>query len=582
MTEAFASPRRLLVLDPEVFAAAQPATIRQFLSRLGKVRRETVLALLAESVPEGVVLPDPDYLVAPGGARLVRQPVGETVAGWPLAGEATEAGAVRHLAEALLVPSGQVFVVAGAGHKGLLAAADKAIAVGLDQPPQGAIALARNGTAHLNRVLEDLQLFLKPARRISDLCDEAFQMAIASLRRSVTEMGFTAASIRDNPLREHDANYAATWSRDGVITGLWSLCLEDEELRAAFRRTLEVLADHQTPTGQIPANVRIDGTGAEYCGLGGIASIDAVLWFVIGVARYSFASGDAAFAGRMVDRACDAMDWLGAHDSNNDGLLEIPEASDWMDLFPRSYNVLYDEVLWHQACLDHAALLEAVGRDGGGWRSHAETVKRRILESLWPTGQHLQELAAQPGTGNVSSGPFLLCYVTPFDYSWRCDVYANLLAALTGLLDADRCDQLFHFLWGVGVNSPFPVACLYPPVQSGAEDWKDYFIVNFLNLPDHYHNGGIWPFIGGLWVRFLYHIGRRELAHRELGALAEACRQGVRGEWEFNEWLHGRTGRPMGKAHQAWSAASYVKAYMTLTEETEPAAFEPLEHRQLS
>ena len=34
-------------------------------------------------------------------------------------------------------------------------------------------------------------------------------------------------------------------------------------------------------------------------------------------------------------------------DSNNDGLIEIPESSDWMDLFPRSYNVLYDEVLWY-------------------------------------------------------------------------------------------------------------------------------------------------------------------------------------------------------------------------------------------
>jgi len=133
----------------------------------------------------------------------------------------------------------------------------------------------------------------------------------------------------------------------------------------------------------------------------------------------------------------------------------------------------------------------------------------------------------------------------------------------------------------VGVNSPYPVACLYPPVQSGAEDWKDYFIVNFLNLPDHYHNGGIWPFIGGLWVRFLCHIGRKELAHRELGALAEACRRGMYGDWEFNEWLHGRTGRPMGKAHQAWSAASYVKAYKTLTEETVPAAFDPLDGRSL-
>ena len=33
---------------------------------------------------------------------------------------------------------------------------------------------------------------------------------------------------------------------------------------------------------------------------------------------------------------------------------------------------------------------------------------------------------------------------------------------------------------------------------------------------------------------------------------------------EFTEWAHGLTGRPMGKAYQAWSAASYVAAYLRL------------------
>jgi len=101
-------------------------------------------------------------------------------------------------------------------------------------------------------------------------------------------------------------------------------------------------------------------------------------------------------------------------------------------------------------------------------------------------------------------------------------------------------------------------------------------VTNLLNLPEHYHNGGIWPFIGGLWVRFLAQIGRTELAHQELNALAQACRLGIYEEWEFNEWLHGQTGRPMGKAHQAWSAASYISAYKALYHELVPADFEPL------
>ena len=77
-------------------------------------------------------------------------------------------------------------------------------------------------------------------------------------------------------------------------------------------------------------------------------------------------------------------------------------------------------------------------------------------------------------------------------------------------------------------------------------------------------------------MRFLAKIGRTELADRELRALAEACRVGAYGEWEFNEWLHGQTGRPMGKAHQAWSAAGYIAAYKALRHDWVPIDFEPL------
>ena len=71
-------------------------------------------------------------------------------------------------------------------------------------------------------------------------------------------------------------------------------------------------------------------------------------------------------------------------------------------------------------------------------------------------------------------------------------------------------------------------------------------------------------------------LGRAELAHQELTNLAESCRRGIYGEWEFNEWLHGQTGRPMGKAHQAWSSAGYIAAYLALNHDMVPPDFEPL------
>ncbi len=49
-----------------------------------------------------------------------------------------------------------------------------------------------------------------------------------------------------------DSNYFAVWSRDGIKTGLWSMTLNDPDINECFRRTLLLMAEHQTPTGQIP------------------------------------------------------------------------------------------------------------------------------------------------------------------------------------------------------------------------------------------------------------------------------------------------------------------------------------------
>jgi sucrose-6-phosphatase len=155
---------------------------------------------------------------------------------------------------------------------------------------------------------------------------------------------------------------------------------------------------------------------------------------------------------------------------------------------------------------------------------------------------------------------YLIAQVTPFDFSWRCDVYGNLLAFLYEVIDREKAQTTFRFMWGAGVNHPYPVINVYPAVTAGEPDWRPYYTVNLLNLPHHYHNGGIWPFIGGCWVRFIHKLGMVDLARQELHKLAELNRLGIYREWEFNEWVHGKTGRPMGKAFQAWSASEYILA----------------------
>ena len=127
---------------------------------------------------------------------------------------------------------------------------------------------------------------------------------------------------------------------------------------------------------------------------------------------------------------------------------------------------------------------------------------------------------------SLGDARYLLAQITPFDFSWRCDTFGNVLAFLYDVTDAKQASQTFRFLWGVGINEPYPIANLYPVVTVGDKDWRHYYTVNLLNLPHHYHNGGIWPFVGGHWVRFINKLGLRDLALQELYRLAELNKLG--------------------------------------------------------
>lgn len=392
-----------------------------------------------------------------------------------------------------------------------------------------------------------------------------YQKALEVIERNITPLGFSACSLADNTVTGTDVNYRSVWARDGAFTILSTIFLTDEHIRQAQRQTLMTLFDNVSPTGMVPANVRLDDGAPDYSGVGGICSIDGGLWAIIAFYQYVKITGDLELLARYKSELQTTMTWLAAHDSNGNGLLEIPEAGDWTDLFGRSYNVLYDEVLWFQANVSYGRLLEFQEEFelAGAYLRQAQFVRSEILSAFWPStikSEDLPPVTFAEQQFSIGDASYLLAEITPFRFSWRCDVFANILAFLYNVLDIERARTAFRFMWGVGVSEPFPVANLYPAVQSGDPDWRSYYTVNLLNLPHHYHNGGIWPFVGGLWVRFIHRLGMSDVALRELYKLAQLNRQGKSEEWEFTEWAHGTTGRPMGKRYQAWSAASYIRA----------------------
>ena len=401
-----------------------------------------------------------------------------------------------------------------------------------------------------------------------ELIAEGYRQALSTLRRNITPIGFSACSMADNEVTGTDANYRRVWARDGSITIADTIELAEEDIRAAQRSTLRTLFDHLAPNGQVPANVSIDDGKPDYSGVGGICSVDSGMWAVIAFYLFVRHTGDMDLLDEYSGRLQRVMDWLGALDSNNDGLLEVPEAGDWTDLFGRSYHVLYDEVLWYRANFAFSRLLE-FHKDfdsASEYLKRSQALRSRILSDFWPSTKPAdrQVITFADSQFSVGDANYLLAEITPFSFNWRCDVLGNVQAFLANILDVERARTAFRFMWGVGVNDPFPVMNLYPPVQSGDRDWRAYYTVNLLNLPAHYHNGGIWPFIGGMWVRFIHRLGLYEVACRELYKLAQLNHLGRNQEWEFNEWVHSRTGRPMGKCFQAWSASSYIHACQEL------------------
>ena len=170
-------------------------------------------------------------------------------------------------------------------------------------------------------------------------------------------------------------------------------------------------------------------------------------------------------------------------------------------------------------------------------------------------------------TAALTEAPYYLPWVGFREFGHTFDGFGNTLAILTGVADEARSKSILDYAHASGADYPYPFKAFSPPIYPGDRDWREYFRSRNLNLPNQYHNGGSWPFLGGFYVAALVKVGRNAQAEAQLHRLAEAVQQGVHGEWEFNEWHHGVTGRPMGYPLQAWSAGLYVYAYHALHDE---------------
>lgn len=401
----------------------------------------------------------------------------------------------------------------------------------------------------------------------TQLLREAHDQATAVLHRCKTSQGFRASGLA--------AGYPQVWARDTAVTALGAAATFDPELVNEIKAGLVTLGRFQSRNGLVPLNVNPDnGTiSTENAG-----AFDANLWYILTHYLYWQITGDVDFLRQSWDSINKAVVWLEYQDMNECGLLETPEAGNWMDLVSVRYNILYDNVLYYAAVLAHQQLYTHLPPETPCHRTLVDPngIHERINLLLWIDrcwvaehfAEHLEKLKEirlewfmlYHNIGTISSRPFYLPWVAFREYGDWCDSLGNCLAILTGVADGHRSEHILRYMFQVGIAEPYPTKAIHPPIYPGESDWREYYRSRNLNMPHQYHNGGIWPMVGGFHVASLVRHGWCDEAERLLVSLAKANKQGLGQKWEFNEWLHGESGHPMGFGQQAWSAAMYLYA----------------------
>lgn len=381
----------------------------------------------------------------------------------------------------------------------------------------------------------------------TSLVDECSARSLQLLRDNLTPQGVLAASRTE---AAEARSYTRIFGRDAAICVLAMAGTGDEALEMGAVASIESLALLQAPNGQIPKYVDPEGLDADFWYLG---CIDATLWWLIAIdhlRRHSRIGGLDARWGPQVDRA---LHWLLAQEHQRFFLLQQNEASDWADIMPRSGFVLYTNALWYRVKLLYE--LPNLEQTHYHFNHLFHPFKKDLPE--YRRGRLLGHYARR----GLRDPGLYLSFVNLSFAGEEGDVFGNLLAVLYGLADESMAREIVQTFNAARASEPYPIRVVTHPITPDDELWRAYMNRHQQNQPHQYHNGGIWPFVGGFWAMVLAQLGKKEAARHELAKLAQVC--SLDG-WRFTEWFHGQTLQPMGMAGQSWNAATFLLAQKAL------------------
>jgi hypothetical protein len=344
--------------------------------------------------------------------------------------------------------------------------------------------------------------------------------------------------------------YPEPYTRDLLISVLGIAVSKNTALLDSMRRVLDTLAENQSAKGQIPSLVHDKHN---------LGSSDTTPLFLMGTGIFRKVLKDPFFLKNAVDKA---LLWMEYQCPTEHYLIAQQPTSDWRDeQWVLGYGLFVNTLTYTG--------LKLLGKD-----ESAKNLGNAMNRPTYAT----DKTHTEPNEGlDIKNKPYYALWSYKAFSNERFDLLGNSISILSGIASPSRANEIIEWVETscsnmrknkeLSVNSP---PNFFPFIEPDDADWLPRY--SEFNRPGDYHNGGIWPFISGLYIAALVAAKKYDLAEQKLMALTKLVKiaRNKKLEFGFNEWYKAQDGKPMGQDWQTWSASNYLYAARCVAEKKTP------------
>ncbi|MHB9142665.1 MAG: glycoside hydrolase 100 family protein [Paludibacter sp.] len=334
--------------------------------------------------------------------------------------------------------------------------------------------------------------------------------------------------------------YPEPYTRDLMFSIFGIAVSGNKTLLESIRKVLKTLARNQSEHGHIPSLVH----DSEDRG-----SSDTTPLFLLGAGIFRKLTGETEFLHEAVEKA---LVWMEYQSPSDRYMVAQQPTSDWRDeQWVLGYGLFVNTIVYsYLRILGLNERADQVQKEMSKFTITAGTIHNHVHEGLV-----------------VKHKPYYAMWSYKILSSERFDLLGNSLAILSGIASPTRANEMIAWIEEecAAMRAKGDLVVDLPPnffpfVKREDPEWNERYAK--YNNPGDYHNGGIWPFISGIYIAALVAAKKYSLAEEKLGILTLFVKTSSTHtvDFGFNEWIKAQDGKPMGQDWQTWSAALYLYA----------------------